>query len=206
MRPLARYTNLARMGRVDPIQRIGGELVRNPSRPLLDAVYRLRAEAWRARAPGFPALESWHDAHDGTASHFVIVRCGAPIGAARLTLHRSLADAPDAIICADVEPRLVRGTVAVLSRLVVSPSHAGVGLSTVLDGLRIAEAARRGAQVAFVSTSVAPRVSSLMSFGFQALHTARTQAMGALQSVAPPVILMRDLLAASQHTCIGEPQ
>lgn len=205
MRPRALWTSLARMAFADPIQDVGAELVQNPCPRLLDAVYRLRAEAWRARVPSFPALERWRDGHDETASHFVIVQRGAPIAAARLTLHRSLADAPDATVYADVEPSLLRGTVAVLSRLVVSASHAGAGLSVALDRARVAEAANSGAQVAFVGTSVAQRIKSLVSLGFRALYTARGQAAGALQSVAPPVVLMRDILVASQHPCTGGP-
>lgn len=94
MRPRALWTSLARMAFADPIQDVGAELVQNPCPRLRDAVYRLRAEAWRARVPIFPALESWRDGHDETASHFVIVERGAPIAAARLNTSPQLGRCP----------------------------------------------------------------------------------------------------------------
>jgi GNAT superfamily N-acetyltransferase len=135
---------------------------------MLEAIYRLRVAAWRARVPEFPAVERWTDAFDAEALHWAVVENGAPIAAARLTVHDTLPEVADAECFQRVLPSDLPGPIAVMSRLVVASSHAGWGFSAELDAVRVDFARRLGC--ACVLAEAHPRTRRpirLQALGFE---------------------------------------
>lgn len=151
---------------------------------LLEQVYRLRVEAWRARNPDFPPMDAWTDSFDATGRHWVILDNSRPVAAARLTLHARLAEAPSAEIYRDLLPDDLAGPIGVLTRLVVAKSHAGRGLSLPLDLARIAAANAYGCKHLIGETFAGlPRLDQMVSLGFEIIGRAAPYAAGPLQDV-----------------------
>ena len=148
---------------------------------LLQAVYRLRARAWRARNPSFPDIETWSDPFDGTGRHWVVVDPdGAPVAAARLTVHATAADAPDATIYGE-EILAMAGPVGSINRLVVAPEQAGTGLTRWLDEVRIAAARAAGCRFIIGATRASDRrIASARRLGFEVVGQARPYTQGPL--------------------------
>lgn len=170
-------------------------LVEAPSPALLAEVYRLRVRAWAARNAAFPAdVESWSDAFDASARHFVVTSGSRPVAAARLTIHAAPADAPDGELYAAMDGAEAPAPIAALSRLVVCPRYAKLGLSRWLDIERIAEARRQGCASVVVCTGASDyRIGQLQALGFRKLYRASRQAAGVLAATAPPFVLARRL-------------
>lgn len=166
-------------------------LIEAPSADLLAEVYRLRVRAWTARNAAFPAgIESWSDAFDATAQHFVVVADRHPVAAARLTLHASPAEAPDGELYGAMDRADAPAPVAAFSRLVVCPRYAKQGLSRWLDIERIAYASRRRSRSLVTCTgSSGARIAQLHALGFRTLYRARAQVAGVLAATAPPFVL-----------------
>lgn len=151
---------------------------------ILQQVYRLRVEAWRARNPDFPALERWNDSFDASGRHWVIVDHGRPVAAARLTVHSALAEVPNAEIYRDLLPEDLAGPIGVLTRLVVARSHAGRGLSRSLDLARIDAAREVGCRHLIGETFAGlPRIQQMCDLGFSVIGKAGSYADGPLATV-----------------------
>jgi GNAT superfamily N-acetyltransferase len=161
----------------------------------LAEVYKLRVSAWRSRNGAFPAdIESWSDAYDVTARHFIIVADDRPVAAARVTIHASLADAPDGEVYAAVTPADAPAPIGAISRLVVCPQYAGRGLSRRLDDARIKFARQAGCKSVIGHTTAGPsRIAQLQALGFRCLHVADKQPPGALAGTGLPQIIALDL-------------
>lgn len=161
---------------------------------MLAQVYKLRVRAWRARNGAFPAVESWSDTYDHIAQHFVIVADDRPVAAARITIHTSLAEAPDGEVYAAVTPADAPAPVAAISRLVVCPQYARRGLSRRLDEARIEFARQAGCKSVIGHTVAGPtRIAQLEALGFRCLHRAAKQPRGALAGTGLPWIIALNL-------------
>jgi len=167
---------------------------------MLEQVYRLRVQAWRARRPDFPDIERWSDEFDAAALHWAIIDNGAPVAAARLTLHDRLDGVPHAEIYADVLPADLPAPIAVLSRLFVMPKYASMGLSRTLDVVRLAYADAHGCRTVigetFAGTS---RLNAVQELGFVVAGQARPYRHGPLAAVKNSALGTDNRLAP---TCI----
>lgn len=140
---------------------------------LLEDIYRLRVDVWRAAGEDVPGASTdgrWRDAHDAHARHVAFVEDGRPIAAGRFCVHRSLAEVPDAETYASLRAELA-APVASLNRLVVHPSAQGRGLSTDLDLWRIVAAASAGCRTV-IACAGKGRDRSLLRRGFRPLGAA----------------------------------
>lgn len=151
---------------------------------MLERVYRLRVEAWRARMSEFPPIGIWTDAFDAVGRHWVILDAGEPVAAARLTVHDRLAEAPNAEVYRDVLPHDLAGPIGVLTRLVVRKSHGSRGLSALLDRSRIEAADACGCRYLIGETFAGmPRFDQMRSLGFEAAGPASPYSDGPLRAV-----------------------
>ncbi len=148
----------------------GFRLVVEAGGDLVDAIARLRVAMWQARDPGFPdGVQALRDRWDGTASHFVILHGDEPVAAARLTVHRRMADAPDASLYEGLEEG-AEGRAGVLSRLALAPRWAAMGFAEALDRARVEAAFRLGCTRAVVGINGSPsRLQALERLGFRAV-------------------------------------
>ncbi len=154
---------------------------------ILEQVYRLRVEAWRARNPDFPPMDAWTDAFDAVGRHWVILDGDAPVAAARLTVHDVLAEAPSAEIYRDLLPDDLPGPIGVLTRLVVARGHAGLGLSLMLDKARIEAARTTGCRHLIGETFAGlSRIDQMSKLGFEVIGQAQPYADGPLALVKSP--------------------
>lgn len=106
----------------------------------------------------------WFDLHDEHAEHWAFADEGGVVASARLCVHEQLGLGPDCETVATYSP-LFPGPVAFLNRLVVSPTHAGRGLSRRLDAARIGFARSAGC-LCIAATTHGMRERSLASLGF----------------------------------------
>ena len=137
---------------------------------LLAKVGRLRIEAWETETARAAEQAVWVDEFDREAWHWVVCRDGLPVAAARLSLHRKLAEVPDSESYAGVFSSPPQPPIASLNRLVVHPSARGSGLGRRLDLIRLEAAERLGAKVAILSTSSGQRrMEALAGLGFDFL-------------------------------------
>jgi GNAT superfamily N-acetyltransferase len=135
---------------------------------LLRQIGRLRVEAWETETSKASEMESWVDGFDRVARHWVVFREGVPVAAARLSVHGSLAEVPDAESYAGVFAQAPEGPIASFNRLVVHPSARGAGLSKRLDLLRLDAAESSGCRSVVLSTASGPRrIHQLAGWGFE---------------------------------------
>jgi GNAT superfamily N-acetyltransferase len=131
------------------------EEVSGPS--VLEEIGVFRVEVWRATL-GQPALFGdgrWLDELDRVSRHWVIRdRDGRLVGAARLSLHASLDEVPEAEEYARFALSL-RGPLAAPARVVVCPSAQGAGLGRQLLDCQEQAARRAGARSAVRQASPA---------------------------------------------------
>jgi len=150
----------------------------------LEEIYALRVAAWQARVESFPEIGRWTDAEDARAAHWAIRDGGCIVAAARLSIHGSLADVPNAEIFDGVFPGKMEGPIASLNRLVVAPSHGGKGFSAALDRIRISHAKVQGCRHAIGETYAGTkRIAQLCDLGFKVAGTARPYLSGPLAAV-----------------------
>ncbi|WP_166146213.1 GNAT family N-acetyltransferase [Methylosinus sp. RM1] len=109
--------------------------------PDWNAVDELRRLCWRDRLADLSTLD---DGHDGHAMHFLVRDGGGLVAAARLCIHRALADTPDRHLFPPALMAEHRGPYGSLNRLVVAPSHRNRHISLLLDDARIEMATRLG--------------------------------------------------------------
>jgi GNAT superfamily N-acetyltransferase len=158
---------------------------------LLRQIGRLRVEAWQTETARAAEMPAWLDDIDQTARHWVVFLDGAPIAAARLTVHQSLADVPDAesyvgVFAASPEP-----PIASLNRLVVHPSARGAGLSKHLDLVRLDAAESLGCRSVILSTASGPRrVGQLIGYGFELVGYGPRFQKPPLCHMPPPAVML----------------
>jgi len=137
------------------------------NRLLIEKIGRLRVRAWATEIPEVVSLGVWLDHFDETARHWVMLREGEPIAAARLTVHQSLDEVPEPEVYVGVFPDPLPTPIASINRLVVDPSARGLGLSRRLDLCRLDAAEACGCRCVVGETpSGERRVKQLESLGF----------------------------------------
>ena len=140
----------------------------HPDEDLLGKIGKLRVEAWKTEAPGAAAMEKWLDEFDRSARHWTVFESGMLVASARLTMHSTLADVPDAPSYAGVFRDPPGAPIGSLNRLVVHPSVRGLGLSKRLDLVRLEAAERMGCRSVILATaSGSHRVRQLIGWGFE---------------------------------------
>jgi len=171
---------------------------------LLCQIGRLRVEAWQTEVARAGEMPTWLDDCDQTAHHWVVFREDIPIAAARLSIHRSLAEVPDAESYVGLFADLPVAPIASLNRLVVHPSARGAGLSKQLDLVRLAAAERVGCRSVIVSTASGPRrVGQLMALGFAVVGIGPRFLRPPLCHMPPPVVLLCRLPRVRARTEVG---
>jgi hypothetical protein len=139
-----------------------------PDRLLLEKIGRLRVRAWATEIAQAARLETWLDRFDIDGRRWVIFRGNEPVAAARMTIHRTLAEVPEPEIFDGVFSEPLPTPIASINRLVVDPSARGLGLSRRLDSCRLEAAESSGCRcVIGESISGERRVNQLKSLGFQ---------------------------------------
>jgi GNAT superfamily N-acetyltransferase len=143
---------------------------------MLDAIAVLRAEVWQASggvaAAAFPEGR-WHDDCDLNATHWTIRdENNRLVAAARLTVHPTLADVPEAEEYARYGLDL-EGPIAAPARVVVCPGAQGRGLGQRLLDAQDQTARRLGARHAVRQASPA-MVRLLVHRGWRIIGPART--------------------------------
>lgn len=162
----------------------GLELVYRPCAVTMEAIYRLRPLAWRARTVHFPDIDIWRDEFDDSALHWAILDAGTPVAAARMTIHDRLADVPSAEIYEGVIPSNLKGPIACITRLVVHPNWAGQGLPRILDEARIAEARKQSCAHMIGETYAGMRrIAAMRELGFIILGETAPYPSGPLAEV-----------------------
>ena len=156
-------------------------LIEQPDAETLAQIFRLRAEAWRSRFPAFPAMDAWTDVLDEGALHWAVMEGEAVVAAARMTVHPDWAALPDCVLADGYAAPDYDGPLASLNRLFVLKSHARLGLSELLDEVRIGCARALGcSHVIGRTNSSAPRHRVLESKGFVSIGPAKDYAAGPL--------------------------
>jgi gamma-glutamylaminecyclotransferase len=138
------------MTRALEIREVTGE------RDWLARIGRLRVEVWRSEGPIDEARFRegvWVDEFDAKARHWVGVDgAGEVVAAARLSLHRRLAESPDGYVWLDAG-RDVTAPVANVAKLVVARRARRRGLALALNRVRLEAARELGAATATVTAS-----------------------------------------------------
>ena len=156
-------------------------LIEQPDPAIIAQIVCLRAVAWRSRFPSFPAMEQWTDALDERALHWAVIDGDDVVAAARMTVHPDWAALPDCVLAEGYTAPEYAGPLASLNRLFVLKSHARMGLSELLDEVRIARARALGCRHVIGRTnSSAPRQRVLEGKGFVTLGPAADYASGPL--------------------------
>jgi predicted GNAT family N-acyltransferase len=134
----------------------------------LHAIGKLRVAAWRTEG-GTPSIaavgDCWLDHHDEHAIHFMLRRGDVLAAAARMCVHESLDDAPDAFALETAE-RPIPLPAAFFNRLVVEPGFRGQGLSDALDRERLHAASALRVRSVVVTTQAPHRITKLSALGF----------------------------------------
>jgi len=157
----------------------GFRLIGDPTIAQIDAVCRLRVEAWRGQAQVFAGVTEWRDRWDDVAQHRLLIDPDGQIaGALRFSLHDNLVDLPDGGVWAAGVGRLPR-PLAYFSRMFVVPAWRGRGLSITLDRASLAEPQRQGAaSVVCMTGSVGrnrERAKRMKDFGWTLIGQASAQ-------------------------------
>jgi GNAT superfamily N-acetyltransferase len=144
------------------------EMLNTADDALLDDSFRLRVVAWRASGIelSFFRDDRWQDEHDDHSLHWIVrAEDGHILASARMCIHDSIAETPDAPDWAD-KPHSIVGRVASLNCLVIDPSMRGQGLPKEFDSVRIRVAREQGCKYVVGVTWVPSRMCDLQSAGF----------------------------------------
>jgi predicted GNAT family N-acyltransferase len=148
------------------------EQVDAPDPATLEAIGRLRVIAWEHDGERPKSASNcgdvWLDDHDNHACHWTVKKNGALVAAARVCLHSSGDELPDASYIGDFKQKIVFPA-AFFNRLVVHPSARGMGLSGRLDKARLKFATEHGTVTAVVTASKQPRLQQLQAAGWNIL-------------------------------------
>jgi hypothetical protein len=128
-------------------------------------ICRLRARVWRAE--GFSAIRPCPDEHTHHARHWIAVRQGELVAAARLCFHNSIEETPE---FEDIRHLglSVPHRFAFMSHLIVSKTARGHRLGTCFDAVRV-EAARRAGVKSILGRFYDYRVKGLLALGFRSI-------------------------------------
>ena len=166
------------------------ELVEVSSPAALELIGRLRVHAWRTEIQIPVHTTVWLESADFGARHWAFMRHGTPVAAARLTIHDSLADVPDAEVYSGVFQCPPPPPIASLNRLVVAPEFRGRHLAAPLDRVRLDAAILAGCHSAIGATSASERrISPLESLGFSVIGLGQPYAAGFLKAAKRPIVL-----------------
>ncbi|MEL4896308.1 GNAT family N-acetyltransferase [Crocosphaera sp. Alani8] len=138
----------------------------------LDLIGKLRVSVWsyqlgRAVFSG----EKWCDEHDQHAFHWVVMNDeNELIASARLSIHNNIADLPDFNEIQGLITELPK-PIAMMSRLVVSPTYQRLGISQKIDLARLQKAKQMGIQ-SLVLQVPHYRRKSIEKLGFKCLGKA----------------------------------
>ena len=148
---------------------------------LLREIGRLRVAAWETETSRAAEMDIWLDEFDRSARHWVVFCEGMPVAAARLSVHASLAEVPDAESYADVFTQPPPAPIASLNR------------SKRLDRIRLDAAEAMGCRSAILSTASGPRrIRQLLGWGFElAGYGPRFEKPPLCYLPAPAVLLCR---------------
>lgn len=173
----------------------------------LEEIFALRVAAWRARVDYFPDIARWVDPEDESAAHWAVRDGRRIVAAARLSIHDSLAEVPNAEIFRGAFPDSLEGPIASLNRLVVAASHGGQGHSAALDYIRIDYARNSGCRHVIGETySGMKRIKQLGGLGFTVAGTARPYRSGPLavvKGVGHSSVADADRIATIIHLRLG---
>jgi len=129
----------------------------------------LRIRAWRSE-PGIDSVffsrNTWIEALDQTAHHWIIADKTRIVAAARMSMHESIETVPYAsLIPTGYHGRYSGKKVASINRLVVDPDYRGRGLARMLDQARIDMAIREDIDVILAQPQLS-RLTTLAKQGF----------------------------------------
>ena len=159
---------------------------------LLEKIGRFRVEAWKTEAPDAAGMETWLDEFDRSARHWAVFDNGILVASARLTMHHSLAELPDAESYVGVFREPPAAPIGSLNRLVVHPSARRQGLSKRLDLVRLEAAEKMGCRSVILSTASGPhRVRQLIGWGFELIGCGPRFQNPPLCYLPPPAVLLR---------------
>ena len=96
---------------------------------MIERIGELRVRAWQAEVTQPIRMVTWLDDFDSAARHWVILRDGKPVAAARLSVHSSIEAVPESETYAGVFTEQPAAPIASFNRLVVDPTSRGMGLS-----------------------------------------------------------------------------
>ncbi|GAH10176.1 unnamed protein product, partial [marine sediment metagenome] len=102
------------------------------------------------------------------SQHWIVTTKGKLIGAARLSIHDRLEAIPDIDWFGDDAQNFGLPVVS-FNRLVVDQEYRGRGIARQLDGIRLADAEKRGAKHVAVIAVKPSRVDALQALGFHIL-------------------------------------
>jgi len=156
---------------------------------MLLQIQELRRCAWSANGelPDFIAQQDISkDEHDIHGMHWAILNAGQPIAAARLCIHDDLASSPDPEAL-DGYMDVIRVPLASLTRLVVHPGFRRLGLSNILDDVRIKHAEQKECKSILSVTETDFRIRKLKGMGFSQLGPTKIRYL----SYAPSYVMLR---------------
>lgn len=158
-------------------------IVVRDARTLLQ-IQELRRLAWAStgEVPNFISssdiLTNEHDVH---GLHWAVMHQGEPIAAARMCVHDSASSMPDPEALYGYTDQIPTPCAA-LTRLVVHPDFRRLGLSKVLDRIRMGHASLQGCKALVSVTEAVPRIKHLERLGFTHLGTTRIRYLSYAQS------------------------
>ncbi len=138
----------------------------------LDAIAKLRVSVWSHQL-GRTAFseEKWSDEHDLHAFHWVVMNDeNELIASARLCVHNTIAEFPDFDEIQGLVTELP-APIAMMTRLVVSPSYQRLGISRKLDLARLQKAKQMGTKSSVLQVPYY-RIKSVEKLGFKCLGKA----------------------------------
>jgi GNAT superfamily N-acetyltransferase len=158
---------------------------------MLEQIGELRVRAWLTETPQAAEMTTWLEQFDKSSRHWVFLRNGAPVAAARLSIHASIVEAPDSEAFEDTTSDQFPAPIASFNRLVVHPSVRGLGLSKQLDLVRLATAEALGCRCAALATaSFERRLRQLKRFGFLVTGQGKPYLHPPLCFMPAPVLLV----------------
>ena len=159
----------------------------------------LRVVAWNNILPNKMDIDSWLDEFEAAAKHWGIFHNNDLVASARLTIHNSLPDLPDIDTWRALINILPQQRFGLISRLVIHPSYQGLGLSKVLDEIRIEAAEQADCRFIVVATADHQRrLTQLNRIGFFQIGEGGTISIA--ESLGPPVLLICPLPRLQEHT------
>jgi GNAT superfamily N-acetyltransferase len=159
---------------------------------LIERIGRLRVTAYESVIGVVDGMTHWLDRFDAEARHWAFLCYGEPVAAARVSVHSTIFEAPDAESYAPVFPQPPPGPIASFNRLVVAAAYRGQGLSKRLDEARLQAAEAAGcASVVIAVYSNDQRLGQLTRAGFVILGEGKpAHDPIAARYPRPPVVLL----------------